>query len=179
MFELDLESYQGVALGFVVGLITMKYFHQEEDDDSEYSSLDSDWEPSDDLSESDLDKDPMTKVSGPVKMVIGVRTDLKMGKGKICAQVGHGVLSAGLRAASKHKTIFNRYRWNGQKKVCVKINSEDELLLCHAKAQSLGLISQIIADAGHTQIVPGSKTVCAILGPESLVNQVTGEYKLL
>ena len=181
--EIDLDSYQGLAVGFLLGLATMKYyFHKDQDADSDseedWSSASSDYEPPDG-EVSDTDTDP-NNVRGPVKMVIAVRTDLKMGKGKMCAQVGHGVLSAGMRCRKSHKNLYQRYRWNGQKKICVKVNGEEELLMVQAKAQSLGLIAEVIADAGHTQIAPGSKTVCAVgPGPESLIDECTGDLKLL
>jgi len=187
-YEIDLDSIQGLAVGFIIGLATMKFYqyHTDPDSDSEYTSTededasfdsnDPNWEPPDD-GVSDVNPE---KTSGPVKMVIAVRTDLKMGKGKMCAQVGHGVLAAGIKCRKKHKNLYNRYKWNGQKKICVKVNSEDELYLVQAKAQSLGLIAEVIADAGHTQIAAGSRTVCAVgPGPESLINEVTGDLKLL
>ena len=40
--------------------------------------------------------------------------------------------------------------------VTVKCDTEDELHSLLAKARSLGLVSAVIADAGRTQIAPGS-----------------------
>ncbi len=49
-----------------------------------------------------------------------------------------------------------------------------------AKADELGLITYIVADAGKTQIEAGTETVCAIgPGPEDIVNQVASHLKLL
>lgn len=47
------------------------------------------------------------------------------------------------------------------------------------QAKAVGLLTNIIQDAGHTQVKPGSRTVCAI-GPGSaeLIDQVTGHLKL-
>ena len=60
------------------------------------------------------------------------------------------------------------------------MSSEDQLETVAACARSLGLIAEVIADAGHTQIAPGSKTVCAIgPGPAELIDEVTGNLKLL
>jgi PTH2 family peptidyl-tRNA hydrolase len=49
-----------------------------------------------------------------------------------------------------------------------------------ATAVSLGLVAEVIADAGRTQIASGSHTVLGIgPAPKSLIDQVTGKLKLL
>ena len=158
-FTLDLEQLPSILFGFITGIVATKLLQDRKE-----------------LNSTPTEESPVRE---DVKMVICVRTDLKMGKGKICAQVGHGVLAVAETAARKRPKMYARYKSWGQKKICVKVNSEEELETVYAKARSLNLVSQIIADAGHTQILAGSQTVCAVLGPESLVNKVTGEYKLL
>ncbi len=68
----------------------------------------------------------------------------------------------------------------GMAKVCVKVNSEEELLECHAKAQAEGLESHLIRDSGRTEFdgVP-TLTACAI-GPDEpeRIDRVTGELTL-
>lgn len=65
-------------------------------------------------------------------------------------------------------------------KVAVKIKSQDELLELMGKARSLGIVSEVIQDAGRTQIEAGSLTVLGIgPAPKSLVDKVTGELQLL
>lgn len=65
-------------------------------------------------------------------------------------------------------------------KVALQIKSEDELQVLQAQAISLGLCAKIIHDAGRTQIASGSATVLGIgPAPKSMINQVTGELKLL
>jgi peptidyl-tRNA hydrolase, PTH2 family len=52
--------------------------------------------------------------------------------------------------------------------------------LLQAKAISLGIVAEVIADAGRTQIEAGSYTVLGIgPAPTSVINQVTGHLKLL
>lgn len=65
-----------------------------------------------------------------VKMVLVVREDLKMGKGKIGAQCGHATLGA-YKQCDKYakdseywRKVMNNWSWEGQKKVCVKVTSE-------------------------------------------------------
>jgi peptidyl-tRNA hydrolase, PTH2 family len=48
-----------------------------------------------------------------------------------------------------------------------------------AQAVSLGLCARVIYDAGRTQIAAGSATVLGVLGPKSVVDEVTGKLKLL
>lgn len=49
-----------------------------------------------------------------------------------------------------------------------------------AQARSLGLVAEVIADAGRTQIASGSHTVLGVgPGPRSVVDGVTGGLKLL
>jgi PTH2 family peptidyl-tRNA hydrolase len=60
------------------------------------------------------------------------------------------------------------------------VKSEDELAMLHATAISLGLVAEVIADAGRTQIASGSHTVLGIgPAPKSVIDKVTGTLKLL
>ncbi|WEW60855.1 aminoacyl-tRNA hydrolase [Emydomyces testavorans] len=116
-----------------------------------------------------------------VKLVLVVRTDLGMGKGKIAAQCSHATLACYKYYFSKspESPILKRWERGGQAKVALQVKSEEEMLLLQAKAQSLGLCAQVIQDAGRTQIASGSRTVLGILGPKSVVDSVTGHLKLL
>ena len=78
-----------------------------------------------------LEQFPMDEV----KMVLVVREDLKMGKGKIGAQCGHATLGAFKevkRLAKEFKfwqKVLDTYTWKMgmHKKICVKVMSEQEL----------------------------------------------------
>ncbi len=65
-----------------------------------------------------------------VKLVMVVREDLKMGKGKIGAQCGHATLGAVeqvqqyAKRSSYWRKVINKWSWEGQKKVCLKVMSE-------------------------------------------------------
>ncbi|EXJ81715.1 PTH2 family peptidyl-tRNA hydrolase [Capronia coronata CBS 617.96] len=116
-----------------------------------------------------------------VKLVLAVRTDLGMGKGKIAAQCSHATLAC-YKYLLKHPTstpLLKRWEWGGQPKIAVQVKSEEELETLQAQAISLGLCARIIHDAGRTQIAAGSATVLGVLGPKSVVDQVTGHLKLL
>ena len=118
--------------------------------------------------------------SGDLKMVCVVNHGLKMGKGKIAAQVGHAAVSAVMNAGGKQPALLDAYLSSGQKKVCVKGNDADHLLELEKQAKSLSLLTTTIRDAGHTQIPSGSLTVLAI-GPaqSDRIEEVTGQLKLL
>ena len=179
---IDLEQWQNLAVGVCLGAVFMKLYKERQEELEWALETDSDCsDPSDeDVVDNMAGDNDMSNYGGEIKMVIAVRTDLKMGAGKKCAQVGHGVLAAGQKCAKKYPKLFNKYQWFGQKKICVKVNSEDQLETVAACAKSLGLIAETIADAGHTQIAPGSLTVCAIgPGPAELIDEVTGALKLL
>lgn len=117
--------------------------------------------------------------SGEYKMILVVRTDLKMGKGKVAAQCSHAAVSAYKQTQRRNPQVLKEWEYCGQPKVVVKAPDEDSLiqLLTHAKA--LGLTVSLIQDAGRTQIEPGSRTVLGIgPGPVELIDEVTGHLKL-
>ncbi|KAI1084475.1 PTH2-domain-containing protein [Whalleya microplaca] len=122
------------------------------------------------------------------KLVLVVRTDLGMTKGKIAAQCSHATLAcyktlsrgALKNPSSAEARLLQRWEQRGQAKIAVQVKSEDELLEMMGKARSLGITSEVIQDAGRTQIDPGSLTVLGVgPAPKSLVDQVTGGLKLL
>ncbi|KAL5001969.1 peptidyl-tRNA hydrolase PTH2-domain-containing protein [Aspergillus recurvatus] len=116
-----------------------------------------------------------------VKLVLAVRTDLGMTKGKIAAQCSHATLACYkyLVANPSSSTILRRWERQGQAKIALQLKSEEEMQLLQAQAVSLGLCARVIQDAGRTQIASGSRTVLGILGPKSVVDTVTGHLKLL
>ncbi|TYZ63244.1 hypothetical protein PybrP1_009435 [[Pythium] brassicae (nom. inval.)] len=116
----------------------------------------------------------------PHKMVLCVRTDLKMGKGKIAAQCCHATLGAYKRAVKRAPAAVRAWETLGQAKVCLKVDSEEEMLTLAATAAEIGLIHYVVVDAGRTQIAPDTKTVLSI-GPAPIeaINAVTGHLKLM
>ena len=130
-----------------------------------------------------------------IKQVLVVRKDLKMRKGKIAAQCAHaslkvffdrkeyfddennpeGAILIGLTSEMKEwiDGIFT--------KVCVSVDSEEELLEVYKKAQEVELPCALVTDVGLTEFhgVP-TKTVVAI-GPAKgeEIDKITGDLKLL
>eukprot|EP01108_Squamamoeba_japonica_P006298 TRINITY_DN5070_c0_g1_i1.p2 TRINITY_DN5070_c0_g1~~TRINITY_DN5070_c0_g1_i1.p2 ORF type:complete len:194 (+),score=85.49 TRINITY_DN5070_c0_g1_i1:43-582(+) len=114
------------------------------------------------------------------KMVLVVRTDLKMGKGKMCAQCGHATLGAYQRAQRHTPGAVRSWSRFGQAKIAVKVQSEDALLAVQVAAADAGLVHYVVQDAGRTQIEAGSLTVLAIgPAPIAAVDAITRHLKLL
>lgn len=60
------------------------------------------------------------------------------------------------------------------------MKNESELELLQAKALSLGIVAEVVQDAGRTQIASGSRTVLGVgPAPKSVIDEVTGQLKLL
>ncbi|EGY19935.1 Peptidyl-tRNA hydrolase 2 like protein [Verticillium longisporum] len=123
------------------------------------------------------------------KLVLVVRTDLGMTKGKMAAQSSHATLACYkvlARAAAKNgpssaeARLLDRWERLGQAKIAVQIKGEDELKKLRAAARAQGVTAEVIADAGRTQIEAGSLTVLGVgPAPKSLVDKITGHLKLL
>ena len=129
------------------------------------------------IEKDDTDESEEETSSEEHKLVLVVRTDLGMTKGKIAAQCGHATLACYKRS---NPAILSKWESNGQPKIALKCNSEDELLIMQAVAESLNLTAEIIHDAGRTQIKAGSATVLGVgPGPKSQVDRVTGHLSLL
>ncbi|EEB09784.1 aminoacyl-tRNA hydrolase [Schizosaccharomyces japonicus yFS275] len=121
----------------------------------------------------------LARSEGQAKMVLVVRTDLGMTKGKVAAQCAHAALACYRMATRVDPKLLQFWERTGQAKIALQAHSEEELELLQAQALSLGLCAYIIHDAGRTQIASGSATVLGIgPGPISVVNQVTGKLRL-
>ena len=62
------------------------------------------------------------------KMVLVVRTDLKMGKGKAAAQCSHAAVGAYKIAKKNAPNILRKWEKTGQPKIVTKVETEGELL---------------------------------------------------
>ena len=114
------------------------------------------------------------------KMVIVVRSDLKMSKGKIAAQAGHAAVTASEYARKNRPEWWNPWISEGQCKIAVKIKSEEDIIEIERKARNSGLPVALIVDRGLTEIPPNSIT-CLGIGPApaNKVDTITGKLSLL
>jgi len=111
------------------------------------------------------------------KQVILVRSDLKLPKGKLAAQVAHASTEAMLAA---DRDAVDEWRQNGAKKVVLKVKDEAELLKFKQLAGQQKLRPVMITDAGRTVLEPGT-TTCLGIGPvdEDILDKLTGSLKML
>lgn len=117
--------------------------------------------------------------SGECKLVLVVRNDLKMGKGKAAAQCSHASVMAYNQLNRKDPDLLKRWAQSGQRKVVLKIDDEQSLLQLRKDAAKLGILTSLVRDAGHTQVAAGSLTVMGVgPAPEGLVDKATGHLKL-
>ena len=141
------------------------------------------------------------------KQMIVMRRDLTMRKGKIAAQAGHACVEAVLMALSREgrlrdvrvnedeswvyleerKRLFSSTQtalsdWfaAGVAKVCVYVDSEEELLELAAKGREQGFAVALIRDAGHTEFHGEPTYTCLAFEPlyPDQIDPLTGELPL-
>jgi PTH2 family peptidyl-tRNA hydrolase len=114
------------------------------------------------------------------KMVILMRNDLKMSKGKIAAQAAHAAVGCTLSSQKKDKKNSDAWLAGGQAKIVLRVDSEKDLFEYKEIAEAQGLTTSIICDAGRTEIAPGTYT-CLGIGPApvEIIDKITGMLKML
>ncbi|XP_015122228.1 peptidyl-tRNA hydrolase 2, mitochondrial-like [Diachasma alloeum] len=116
------------------------------------------------------------------KMVLVVRSDIAMGRGKTASQCAHAAVECVQRCSSgkMNKKILDTWFFLGQPKIVLKISSEEKLNDLAKEVKTRGLTAVVIKDAGKTQLEPGTTSVLGIgPGPNSIVDELTAHLKLL
>ena len=130
-----------------------------------------------------------------MKQVIVIRKDLNMRKGKMIAQGCHAsseicmkfvsLADFPMRGGTAGEKLVGWFRqWQTQHahtKICVSVDSLEELLEVHRKAREAGLPEALIQDAGKTEFggVPTYTVVAIGPAPSELIDPITGHLKLL
>ncbi|XP_023027811.1 peptidyl-tRNA hydrolase 2, mitochondrial [Leptinotarsa decemlineata] len=113
------------------------------------------------------------------RLIIGVRNDLKMQKGKVAAQCGHAAVAAYVKCLKQNPKVVKNWMRFGGTKIALRIDSEEEMMALDKCAKEFGVLSSVIRDAGQTQVAPGTRTVIAIgPAPKSVLEKITGHLKL-
>jgi len=121
-----------------------------------------------------------------MKQVIVIRKDLKMRRGKEIAQGAHAAMAFLIKGLTSlealNKITPNKSEWleGGQTKICVSVDSEEELLEIYNNAKDAGLIVNIIIDAGRTEFNGIPTNTCIAIGPNKSedIDKITKHLKL-
>jgi len=172
------------SIGFFVGLLTANLLNRSISSKkiarpglqkvNELKSL------NDDSTECDTDSDADEELEKeePCKLVLIVRTDLGMTKGKVAAQCSHATLAC-YKASLKSSQYLATWEHHGQAKIVLKSVSEEEMLGLQSAARFAGFVAESIKDAGRTQVTAGSRTVLGIgPAPISAIDRITGHLTL-
>lgn len=121
-------------------------------------------------------------MSENTKQVIVMRKFKGLRTGKYCAQASHASMSfltkhgfigqvyndnvfINIELGVSHLEEINHWLKNSFRKICVYVNSEEELVAIHQKALDNGLISHIIIDNGVTEFNGVKTLTCCAIGP--------------
>lgn len=105
--------------------------------------------------------------------------------GKSIVQGAHASIMSAMDAlCSEDDYNYNKLeKWfiEGMKKICVRVDSKDELLAIAQKAGDANLEFHIITDAGLTEFHDMPTQTCLVIGPDEDedIDKITGHLKLL
>lgn len=128
-----------------------------------------------------------------VKQVIVIRKDLNMRKGKMVAQGAHAAVDSLIgmmdykenddmvQLCYDRKGVIEKWFDDGVAKICLYVNSEDELVQLFQCAKEKGLPVSLIEDAGITEFHGEVTRTCLAIGPwyADEIDGITGSLKLL
>lgn len=103
-----------------------------------------------------------------------------MRRGKEIAQGSHASMAFLLHPTNLFVGDVSKWIRDGQTKICLQVNSEQELLELDKKAKELGLRSHVITDAGRTEFGGVPTKTCMAIGPNKSedIDTITGHLKL-
>lgn len=118
-----------------------------------------------------------------MKQVIVMRKDLKMRRGKEVAQGSHASTAFLSQAyCSGEELGWEVANWltGHMTKICVRVNSEQELVEIFNKGREAGLKCHMITDEGVTEFGGVYTKTCLAIGPDyaSEVDKITGHLEL-
>lgn len=131
--------------------------------------------------------DELKRPANEMKQIIVMRKDLNMRKGKMVAQGAHASMGALLHGTTWGPLGFlldkrlRRWLKGPFTKVCLYVESEDELIEIGFAAREAGLIWYGVTDAGKTEFHGEPTRTCCAIGPatDAELKPVTGALKLL
>ena len=130
-----------------------------------------------------------------VKQVIVMRKDLNMRKGKMISQGAHASMKVFFDRLIYNENLPKGGYWRALNfspkekewiedkftKICVSVNSEQELLDVYNAATANGIRSALIQDAGLTEFGGVPTYTCCAIGPDDIekIDAITGKLPLL
>lgn len=125
------------------------------------------------------------------KQVIVMRTDLNMRKGKMAAQAAHASLAAFMTFQLPNQlkgylpivldAAATEWYYESFTKICVGVDSLEELLEIHRLAEEAKLPCRLIVDNGTTEFHGIKTPTCVGIGPaySEDIDKITGKLRLL
>ena len=111
-------------------------------------------------------------------MVLIARHDLKMSAGKLAVQCSHAAVSCTMNARKTNPRLVERWRNAGARKICLRVDDLASLQRLAGQAQTAGLVTYLVKDAGHTEVPPGTVTVLGIgPAPRRAIDALVSELK--
>tara|TARA_Y100000591_G_scaffold306556_1_gene305108 strand:- start:947 stop:1294 length:348 start_codon:yes stop_codon:yes gene_type:complete len=112
------------------------------------------------------------------KLVLLVRSDLKMSKGKTVAQCAHAVVDATTKSINTEK--FAKWRNTGETIICLKVKDLLTMQKMINTAKERKINANIITDEGLTEFETHTQTV-GYIGPDlaEKIDKITGQLKCL
>ena len=128
----------------------------------------------------------------PVKLVIVIRRDLRMRRGKEIAQGAHAAMAWLSERVARRMTpdgLVGPFRLSAAertwldssfRKVTLQVGSEAALMAVYDKAVQAGLVAHLITDRGLTEFGGVPTRTCLGIGPgyDDLIDPVTGDLEL-
>ena len=129
------------------------------------------------------DHSPPQCAACTVKQVIVMRKDLGMRRGKEIAQGAHASMAFIVRKTLQSKGFMPiEVTWMTGlfTKICVRVNSEAELLAIEREAKAAGLEVHLITDSGKTEFNGVPTPTCLAIGPDlaARIDKITGKLQL-
>jgi PTH2 family peptidyl-tRNA hydrolase len=127
-----------------------------------------------------------------IKQVIVMRKDLKMRRGKEIAQGAHASMAFFTNKIHNypqydnqifsHKLSIEEFEWIKGKftKICLQVDSEEELQTIYDAAKAGGFTVHMITDSGLTEFNGVPTKTCLAIGPNIAedIDKLTGHLKL-
>lgn len=120
------------------------------------------------------------------KQIIVMRKDLNMRKGKMIAQGAHASMKVLLDTMTRNPDApfplaLEEWLKGRFTKICVSVNSQEELEAVYEKAYDAGILCAIIEDSGLTEFKGVPTLTCCAIGPDysEKLDPITGGLPLL